>query len=97
MRDADGYIQQVAEITQDSVKDWAAFPEKDPPKIGQLKTYIINCPELHPVTFSSLHQQLESKGLEHAAKVQCALQMIPKPERQYKGNYTGVLVDGYGG
>ena len=56
--------------------------------IGQLKTYIINCPELHPLSWKSLGQYLESKGQEDAAKVQYSLHLTAKSIRQSNGNCT---------
>ena len=69
LRDADGHIQQITKNTQDSVRDWTRFPEEGTLESGQLKTYIINCPGLHPLTSQILGQLLESMGQESAAEV----------------------------
>ena len=71
LRDADGYIHQIAKDTQDSVRDWTSIPEEITLKSGQLKTYVINCPMLHPLTSHILVQLLESMGQEAAAEVRC--------------------------
>lgn len=67
LRDADGYIHKVAKDTQDGVRDWTG--EEVALESGQLKTYIIDCPMLHPLTSHVLVQHLESMGQESAAEV----------------------------
>ena len=57
-------------------------------EIGHLKTYIVNCPKLHPLSFQSLSQYLGSKGQEDPAKVQYSLYTIMKSTRQSNGNCT---------
>ena len=69
LRDADGYIQEVAQNTQDGVRDWTRLPEEETLEPGQLKTYVINCPELHPLTSRILSQFLVNMGQESAAEV----------------------------
>ena len=69
LRDADGYIHQFAKVTQDSVRDWTGVPEEISLESGQLETYIINCPLLHPLTSHILVQLLESMGQKSAAEV----------------------------
>ena len=92
MRDADGYIQQVAESAKQSVRKWALFPEEATLDSGLLQIYIIDCPELHPLTTQSLGQHLESKGRADAAEVRCSLHIILIPIlipiRQSNYNYT---------
>ena len=69
LRDANGYIQQVTKSAEDSVRDWTRFPEEDTLESGQLKTYIISCPRLHPLTSQIFGQLLESMGQDSAAEV----------------------------
>ena len=69
LRDADGYILQVAKDTQESVRQWTNFPKEETLEAGQLKTYIINCPQLHPLTSQILGQILTSMGSGSAAEV----------------------------
>ncbi len=69
LRDADGYIQEIAQKAQDSVRDWTSFPEEETLESGQLKTYIINCPRLHSLTSQILGQLLESMGQRSAVEV----------------------------
>ena len=83
LRDADGYIHEVARSTQARVKKWTHFPE-DTLELGQLKTYIINCPELHPLTSQILEPVLESRGCELAAEVRL-ININPRP---YNGNFS---------
>ena len=91
LRDADGYIRQVAESTRESIRNWALFPKEDTLEIGKLKTYIVNCPKLHPLTSQSLSQHLERQGQGRTAKVQYSLHIILKSISQCNGNCTTVL------
>ena len=69
VRDADGYVRQIAQITQDSVRNWTDLVEEETLRSGQLGTYIMNCPKLHPLTSQVLSQFLESRDRGNAGEV----------------------------
>ena len=68
LQDANGHVQRITNSLQSSIKEWTDFPEEEALEIGQSRTYIIDCPRLHPLTAVILKRLLrsvdDSSGIE---------------------------------
>ena len=69
LRDANGYMHKIAENLQDGIRRWTDFPEEATLDLGQMGTYVVNCPKMHPLTSLTLVQVFESMGHGLAIKV----------------------------
>ena len=69
LRDANGYMHKFAENLQDSIRRWTDFPEEATLEFGHMGTYVVNCPNMHPLTSLTLGQVFENLGQGPANKV----------------------------
>ena len=69
LRDAHGYLHEIAGKLQGGVRSWTDFPDEDTLDLGHMGTYVVNCPNMHPLTSLTLEQVFESMGQGRAIKV----------------------------
>ena len=69
LRDANGYLHKIAENLQDGIRRWTDFPEEATLDLGHMGTYVVNCPNMHPLTSLTLGQVFESMDQGLAIKV----------------------------
>ena len=62
-------MHQIAEDIQGDIRRWTDFPEEASLDLGHMRTYIVNCPNMHPLTSLTLGQVFESMGQGPAIKV----------------------------
>lgn len=69
LRDANGYMHEIAEKLQKDIRHWTDFPLGDTLDLGQMGTYVVNCPNMHPLTSLTLGRVFEGIGQGSAIKV----------------------------
>ena len=69
LRDANGFMHKIAENLQNDIRGWTDFPEEITLDLGDMSTYVVNCPNMHPLTSLTLGQVFESMSQEFAIKV----------------------------
>lgn len=69
LQDVDGHIQRITRSLQDRTRVWTEFPAGDTLKPGELETYIINCPSMHPLTSLTISRLLGDEDQSNGIKV----------------------------